>query len=238
MYAAKKAMMRPSGIPISSPLHPDLVAMYTMDNISGATLVDESPNNLDGTITGAVAVSGKLGNALRYDGVNDRTDIDTDWDAALGTEYEFNFWMDTLSDVVGTETFLAFTSTTGATTDNLVQCTRTSAANVRFFLRGSDRLNAVQVDVVDNVSDPYANFSVQRDGNTLTVYKNGVFQATNTSAGLSGFVLGRLTLGAVFENASNTWLGFANIDQDQLRIYNRKLTDAERATLNNSGSGI
>lgn len=56
------------GVPITSPSHPNLVVMYTMDNISGSTLVDESPNGNDGTISGATAVSGKIGNALQFTG--------------------------------------------------------------------------------------------------------------------------------------------------------------------------
>lgn len=44
-----------------------LVAAYTMDNISGSTLIDESPNGYDATITGAVQTAGVLGNSLHFD---------------------------------------------------------------------------------------------------------------------------------------------------------------------------
>lgn len=60
-----------AGGSITSFSHPDLIAAYTMDNISGSTLVDESPNGNDGAITGATQVAGHIGNALDFDGASD-----------------------------------------------------------------------------------------------------------------------------------------------------------------------
>lgn len=48
----------------------DYIAFYTMDNISGSTLVDET-GNYDGTIYGATTTTGVIGDALSFDGVND-----------------------------------------------------------------------------------------------------------------------------------------------------------------------
>jgi hypothetical protein len=48
-----------------------LVAMYTMDDIDGSTLLDASANNNNGTITGdPTTVSGITGNALRFRGTS------------------------------------------------------------------------------------------------------------------------------------------------------------------------
>ena len=71
--------------------HPNLLAMYTMDNISGSTLVDESPNTNDSTITGAIAVAGKIDNALNFDG-NDYTDDSNAIGLALNTEHSVSLW--------------------------------------------------------------------------------------------------------------------------------------------------
>jgi hypothetical protein len=54
--------------PILDTDNPSLLAMYTMDDISGAALLDESPNAKTGTITGATAVAGHIGNALTFTG--------------------------------------------------------------------------------------------------------------------------------------------------------------------------
>lgn len=48
-----------------------LLAHYTMDNISGSTLIDESVNGNDGTIYSATAGAGYLD----FDGSNDRVDV-------------------------------------------------------------------------------------------------------------------------------------------------------------------
>lgn len=45
----------------------DYIAFYTMDNVSGSTLIDESANGYDGTISGATQTS----DYLEFDGVND-----------------------------------------------------------------------------------------------------------------------------------------------------------------------
>lgn len=48
----------------------NLLSHHTMDNISGSTLVEELGNH-DGTIVGAVAATGQVGNGLDFDGVDD-----------------------------------------------------------------------------------------------------------------------------------------------------------------------
>jgi len=60
-----------SSNPILDTNNANLLAMYTMDNISGSTLVDESPQAADGIITGATTVTGIIGDGLNFDGVND-----------------------------------------------------------------------------------------------------------------------------------------------------------------------
>jgi hypothetical protein len=73
MYAARKAMMAPSDIPITSPNNPRRILSYDNgDTVSGSTLIDLGPNGHDGTISGASIITGHIGNALGFDGVNDK----------------------------------------------------------------------------------------------------------------------------------------------------------------------
>ena len=48
-----------------------LIAFWKFDENTGTTAVDSSGNGNNGTISGATWVTGKVGNALSYDGVND-----------------------------------------------------------------------------------------------------------------------------------------------------------------------
>lgn len=58
-------------LPITSFLHPNLIRLYTGDNISGTTLVDDSPSGLDGTMgAGILQVAGQIGNAVKGDGAS------------------------------------------------------------------------------------------------------------------------------------------------------------------------
>lgn len=51
---------------ITSPNHPNLLAFYTMDNISGTTLFDESPNSNNSIIALATTITGHIGDALDF----------------------------------------------------------------------------------------------------------------------------------------------------------------------------
>jgi len=73
--------------PADSP--PGLVAHWTMDDISGSSLIDISGNN-DGIIHGAQTTAGRIGDALSFDGVDDHVNIglnkiSPDIDGASGT---------------------------------------------------------------------------------------------------------------------------------------------------------
>jgi hypothetical protein len=63
------------GVPITSPAHPDRLLLYTMDNVSGTTLVDDSPNGNDALIGGGMAFgAGLIDNAMLPDGIDDYVD--------------------------------------------------------------------------------------------------------------------------------------------------------------------
>ncbi|NAW33253.1 LamG domain-containing protein [Halomonas alimentaria] len=51
-----------------------LVLHYTMNSITGSSLADET-GSYDGTISGAMQVAGRFGNALAFDGENDYVDV-------------------------------------------------------------------------------------------------------------------------------------------------------------------
>jgi hypothetical protein len=73
-----------------------------MDEGSGTTVYDQSGNNNNGTIYGAVWVAGKFGNALSYDGIDDYTQIPdgASLNFAVGEGFTFMAWVKT-SDAYG-----------------------------------------------------------------------------------------------------------------------------------------
>lgn len=72
--------------PVTSPEHASLTAYYTMDNISGTVLVDESAIGNDGTtVNGPSSVPGVIDNALEFDGIDQRVNCPSS--VFLGGEY-------------------------------------------------------------------------------------------------------------------------------------------------------
>ena len=67
-------------------VHADLVAHWTLDEMSGNTTGDASGNGLDGTLIGSPEwVPGKLSGAVAFDGVDDYIDFGNPSDLPAGT---------------------------------------------------------------------------------------------------------------------------------------------------------
>jgi hypothetical protein len=92
MYAARKAMMAPTGgIPaLLDPDNPDILGMWLNGTpISGSTLFDDTVNNNDGTITGATEVAGHDGIALMFDAPTEGVNMGNVIDITTG---DFSIW--------------------------------------------------------------------------------------------------------------------------------------------------
>jgi hypothetical protein len=63
---------------------PGTLALWHLDEASGATVSDESSNQYDGTIHGAVWTSGSVGSALLFDGIDDYVQVDAPGQLAIG----------------------------------------------------------------------------------------------------------------------------------------------------------
>ena len=62
-----------------SPDNPDLLAFYTMSNVSGSTLIDESPNGNNGTLVNSpTIVTGRFGGAMLFNGSNQYAQVDSE----------------------------------------------------------------------------------------------------------------------------------------------------------------
>jgi hypothetical protein len=218
--------------PILDPDNPNLVAFYTMDNISGATLVDESPNGNDGTITGATAVAGQIGNALSFDGVNDKV--------ALGDFYQ------------ETSGAICMWFVGNSTSPNDIAYGRASSGTSEYFTVFRDHTTKkfqIQTSIVgpgvkDIIPDPAqtdgTHFVVfQSTGSAYEIYIDGVsvaFTVTNgtdngdwTSLFTIGYTddLGVLDIGSPL---------FSQGIYDQVRFFSRHLTQTEITALFDEGA--
>lgn len=219
---------------ILSSSNANLVAMYTMDNISGATLVDESPNNNDGAITGAVAVAGQIGNALSFDGGDDKVDTNITG-ATAGTQGALSCWVtrqtdapSLISDPTDTYNFLQLVVRVG---DGRMQIDSRNA--------GSSVINRVQGTIVIPDDSSLHNVVWQSDGATWEIYVDGVKDTLTSDVGSNvGDWFGdrgtsNITMS--YQEKSGTDSYFSGVI-DQWRLFNRTLTQAEVTALYNEGN--
>jgi len=204
-------------------------------------LVDETGNGLDGAINGAQATEGQIGGALLFDEIDDHVSV-PDFD--YGTDYTVAFWVKS-SGNAGTGWQYMFSHAGWNAPNSLnIYFGENGAAGyegtIRTLLRDSDDADA-NTDTLDVNAD-------LADGNwhhyTLTVasgiganiYIDGALMASEQSRG-----------GDAFNPATDLFLGgrsdlnperFFGGDLDDVRIYDRALTDVEVAGLASLSLGL
>ena len=91
---------------ILSPNHADLLAMYTMEDISGSTLVDESLASNDATLLDVTTEAGKIGStAIVGNGTSAYGSLDLTT-ADIETSFTFTCWVK-FNGTISTSTFLS-----------------------------------------------------------------------------------------------------------------------------------
>lgn len=209
----------------------DYITLYTMDNIIGSTLVDETGNH-NGTITGATAVTGHMGNALSFDGAGDYVQCGS---AGQSTSFSLSLWIETTAENQRVFDAGRGTGSRGAF----------SGWNLKSF--DADFLT------VDDGAGNYINISPDLDG--IPNFADGVMNhVVVTYDGSSGVKEAKYYLNNVLEKAKqnlaigtvngpyNSYVGVSSLDQftqpltakiDQMYIYDRVITDVEIAALYN-----
>lgn len=220
MILANKVLRGSRGdFDITSPNHPNLAAFYTMDNISGATLFDETSNSNDGTIVGAVFdAGGIIDGALLFDGINDR--VDTPHSASLdvgelGEDYSVAVWFNTSMTIGGTLTakFDATASSTQGILPFLIDL-GIDNGKVRVVYRGTPGV-AKNVLSVNTYNDGAWHFvSASRDQST--------FKFT-LRIDDSEDILGDADVTEDISNTATVTLGYVNNDGAPISFFDGKL---------------
>jgi hypothetical protein len=213
--------------------NPSLIAMYTMDNISGTTLFDESPAAKDALLVGTVPTApGVIGDAIltstgNYANTND----------VMGTpELGISGWIN-ISSLAATNSFIF-----GRYSDSSFEgvfARITSGGQLTVTLRGSGPvLRVYQASgaglVVD--TDYHFVFNFASDA-TLTVFRGGTPFAMNLATdtgGLSSLVWPAGVdswLGGTPDNRHTAAPGYFTGALDQFRYFDRVLSASEVTTL-------
>lgn len=216
---------------VQADLSDGLVAHYTFDDISGVTVPDSSGNNYDGELqNGAVAAAGKLGSGVQFDGTDDMVLIPFQLLQTQEPTFSYSFFVKTDADG-DSEQFLLGQAASGSsghfcqavtydnTTDNL-DVFRTNFENDHTIRRNVDLSEWTHVVVTNSEADGQSR-----------LYLNGT-----AIGGLDSTC--PQALGPYFTLGRALWPGF-NLELkgilDDVRVYDRVLSNDEVAELNNQG---
>jgi ferric-dicitrate binding protein FerR (iron transport regulator) len=225
-YAAAGPAIEPKvrALPANRPLDldPSLIGHWKLDEGRGRTLVDSSFGANDGTVDGAGWAPGRLGAALRFDGVDDVGVV----------QGRFPFPKNALTVAL----WVRHESLPGKVQRYLVVRSDVDLAALRHD--GADR--ARQFDFFIHAGGAYRHLRANDalvpnawihvagtwDGQLQRAYVNGVEAARQETAGGLGSREGSEILIGVPREPMHGWM-------DDLRLYNRALTDKEIAELAN-----
>jgi len=195
---------------------PGLVAHWEFEEGSGDTASDSAGSN-DGTVMGASWVPGKIGTALRFDGMNDYVDCGSS--ASLNpSEMTVSLWVSaegwtTYRYVLGKAQNLYSSDYTFATQgEGKLEFSFSQGVGSRATVRSEEGLPL----------EEWVHVGATRDGGTASLYMNGQLQSTATySVAVTDNGYG-LRIGSI-GMASPEWAGFFGGKIDDVRIYDEAL---------------
>ena len=193
-----------------------LVLGYGFEETAGTTANDASTAKNNGTINGPVSsTGGKFGRALSFDGTNDRVDVPDAASLDLTTGMTLEAWVKPTSNVGwrtvlmkerGTDLLYALYSSNGSKprTENFTTVENTAAGTT-----------ALPLNAWSHLASTY-------DGTNLRFYVNGALVTTKATTGAMPNTANPLRIGG---NA--VWGEYFAGLIDEVRVYNRALTEAE-----------
>jgi hypothetical protein len=205
-----------------------VLALGFDENMGVTTAVDGSGRNHHGTISGAERVSGKIGGALRFDGINDWVTVADAAGLDLSSGMTLEAWVNP-AGITGWHTVM-LKEGAGNMAYELYANNPDVARPAAYFttsggaIRGITGTAALQPNVWTHLATTY-------DGANMRLYVNGTLVRTVARAGAILSTDGPLRIGG-----NEVWGGewFAGLI-DEVRIYNRALSASDiQADMNGS----
>ncbi|MEE9412498.1 MAG: LamG-like jellyroll fold domain-containing protein [Methylococcales bacterium] len=212
-----------------------LLGYWIFDDGSGTTAMDSSGNNNDGTVTGAAWVSGYLGGALGFDGVDDYVDLGT-LDVP-GNQLTIAAWInaDTFTHLRLQDARIVSKATGTSSQAHLWMLSTIKSGDnthLRFRLKTNDTTTTLIGSANSLSTNTWIHVAAVYDGIEMRLYQNGVEVASTSKTG------------TINQNSGvSAWIGqnpignkpFAGLIDDVL-IHNQALSATEIMDLANEGS--
>jgi hypothetical protein len=194
-----------------------LVAAYAFSETNGTTAADASGNGHPGSVSGATWIAtGKFGRALSFDGVNDLVTVPNAPDLNPATGLTVMAWIyPTVSNGVRD---VVIKEGAGVDVYNLYHRNWRGRPEANVLIGGVNRTaegTSLPKNTWSHVASTY-------DGVTLRLFVNGVQVASTAAAGSIPSSTGPLRVGG-----NSLWGEFFKGRIDEVRVYNRALSQAE-----------
>jgi hypothetical protein len=206
-----------SAPPIPVPTEPEdvgLVAYYAMDN----NAQDVSGNGLDGTLMGGPTfIAGVSGLALSLDGVDDYVDCGNSASFDITEEITLSAWVNTSDSGNGEDNPFV------AKGDESYAIKHSDSNSIDFFIYDNEDWHTAYSPVYDSFNGEWYHVAGTYDGNQLKLYINGGLVNSLDYAGSIGTSTYPVNIGRNSQETGRFYEGAI----DEVRIYNRALTESE-----------
>jgi hypothetical protein len=201
-----------------------LVASYNFNAGAGTTLIDQSGNNNNGTLTNGPTwtANGKYGTALVFDGLNDRVVVPDSNSLDLTTRLTLEAWVYPTGAMSGWDTILMKEQPPGNLLYVLYANGDTNVPNGRIWIGGEQAVQGTSVLPLNT----WSHLALTYDGAMLNFYVNGQLVQSRPQTGSLPVTSAVLSIGN-----NSIWPDEAFLGRiDEIRIYNEALSQQEVQT--------
>jgi PKD repeat protein len=205
-----------------------LVAAYSFEETSGSQVSDASGNANHGSISGATRIAaGRFGRALQFNGKNDWVTVDHSASLNLTKGMTLEAWVYPTASTRTPATIL-MKEGSGTASYRIYTNFRREGPTSIINIGGASKTLSDQSKLPVNT---WSHVAATYDGSTQKLYVNGELVGSRSQTGSIDVSTGKLRIGG-----NSVWGYYFAGYIDEVRVYNRALTEAEIAADSNTAS--
>ena len=200
---------------------------FNGQDLSGTTAYDRSGSGNTGTLTsGPTITEGKIGQALQFDGTNDLVVVTNESSYRFSSDFSLSTWVKVPTTLAGYEAVIGKYAVTPSGWDFGIG----SNGKARMSLRGTSTLDVSSGAGPDLRDNQWHHVVTVNTPTSIETYVDGILQNTMTGTWTATTNTDSLYIGNRDSNGTTTFSGMI----DEVRVYNRALTESEIKALYNT----